>query len=677
MKNLFKNGLAACTIALAIASCQKDEAINTSSSIIQEEIEVYFESEISTRATDSGFETGDQISVMAYTSDDSLYRQNVCYTLSDDAIFTSESPIKLEDSDQYLSYKAVYPYMEVSESGAVSFEVQDDQSTYTNYTLSDLMSSSVSSTQSTTPRLTFNHLLTRVIINISTTDVSLDEAVATTYAQRGVDYNIITGSSSAKGSVESITMASNGTNSYKAIITPQNIESNATFAIIEVDGDSYEISFENGKLFYAGMQYTFELEIKNKTIKFISSTINSWDEGDSTSEGDATFSLSEISATSYPDASKKWIITDSIATYDDMAGLRGALAKYNYTTSKVMLEFPNLQSLPEKGLYNQDGFESISMPVATSLGASSLYDCDYMTLVEMDNVLEIGASAFYSCASLTTLSLPLLNTIEEKAFYQCTSIVELSLPSAESVGTYAFYGCTKLTSLSLENVSEVGTYAFSGCSALTSLTMATTSQLTIFGDNSVNVFGSLDLSQITLTVGASVNVSSKALLAPIDGGGMVVYSSFAAINGGNQIEDITPTTLSEFSATNYPIYSDEWTITDTEAPLAMFIGLNDALNVLEGTGRKISLTFPNLDRIPSTAFYIGSEAISSIVSFSAPKATEVGNSAFRGCSSLANLYLPLVDSLGSSAFYNCDALTQVSLPLAESIGSYAFYDCNA
>ena len=59
--------------------------------------------------------------------------------------------------------------------------------------------------------------------------------------------------------------------------------------------------------------------------------------------------------------------------------------------------------------------------------------------------------------------------------------------------------------------------------------------------------------------------------------------------------------------------------------------------------------------------------------------TSIGDSAFRGCSSLTNIEISAgVTSIGSYAFYNCSSLTSIEIPAGvTSIGSYAFYNCSS
>lgn len=265
-------------LAAFAVSCEKT---STETQATHDSLEVNFSAAVTSRATDTGFVTGDQISVSAYDVNDDLYVKNISYTYGS-SLFSSSSPIEYKYEGSQLSFIALYPYTEISDSKNVSFSVKTDQNSGDNYTLSDLMLSSVEATTASTPQLTFDHILTKVIVNIVSSDVDVTNAQATLNALTTVNYNLSTLTSTTSGSASEITMASNGTNSYKAIIVPQAISSNVTLGSISVGSTNYEYCLSANINILAGKEYIINATIKDGLVTFDVPIIKDWlDDGSS------------------------------------------------------------------------------------------------------------------------------------------------------------------------------------------------------------------------------------------------------------------------------------------------------------------------------------------------------------------------------------------------------------
>ncbi len=281
MKKLFFGAFA----LLFIASSCSEAGVNGPAS---DPNALSFKSSITTasRATGNQFDQGDEISVTAYSEDGSIYKANALYTYSD--IFTSADPILYTEDGQVLSFWAVYPYTELSEAGEVEFSVLKDQAEGTNYTQSDLMYSYTGETSESTPTLTFDHLLSSIIVDISSEDVMLVNIDPCLEAATDLTYNVFTGESTASETKSTVTMASNGTNSYKAIIIPQTYNAGDTIGCIYVDGVDYPIIADKAYEFKSGKEYLIELEIvysfRDVIIVLDNVSINDWgtDEGEET-----------------------------------------------------------------------------------------------------------------------------------------------------------------------------------------------------------------------------------------------------------------------------------------------------------------------------------------------------------------------------------------------------------
>lgn len=66
-----------------------------------------------------------------------------------------------------------------------------------------------------------------------------------------------------------------------------------------------------------------------------------------------------------------------------------------------------------------------------------------------------------------------------------------------------------------------------------------------------------------------------------------------------------------------------------------------------------------------------------LVSFSAPKLTRIGNSWFSSCTSLSSVNLSALTDTGSDLFHSCTSLVHIALPKAATLYSSTFYGCTA
>ena len=105
------------------------------------------------------------------------------------------------------------------------------------------------------------------------------------------------------------------------------------------------------------------------------------------------------------------------------------------------------------------------------------------------------------------------------------------------------------------------------------------------------------------------------------------------------------------------------------------IGIDIGNYAFKACSSLASITIPSgVTSIGDSAFYY----CYSLVSITIPSGvTSISSSAFYNCSSLASITIPSgVPSIGNSAFKGCSSLASIMIPSGvTSISSYAFYDC--
>ncbi len=515
-------------------SCSTDsETVNPSDSSAI----VTFKSDISTRVDFGGFEQGDIISVAAYSGSTAL-TTNTLYEYNNYLIFESETPIEYESADQELTFTAIYPSREGSIM-SFDFEAAVDQSVDDAYEMSDLLVSKSEPTTERQPELLFNHVMSNVVINIISSE-SFDDATMTLQAINTATCNLSAETYVAKGSSTTITAAVNSGVGLKAIVAPQTIAANTTFATLTVNGKVYTWTTLEEMTFESGRQYSFNWDL---AINEVSATgiINGW--GDSTSDAGTDIAytrLSDYSATSYPESAETWVIYDIYASTDNFDGLQAALNAVSGSTTdtrEISLEFPNLLqvpsdalesststsssvkttclkrvSLPKATLIKYDAFrycqylETLITPELTVIESYAFGDCSALNAIDVSKVISVGDSAFYYCNTILSITFDSLVDVGSYAFRGMSNLVSISLPKAEVLGSNALYSCTNLLYVDIPNVRTIDERTFGSCSSLISISIPKLSNAYGSSNVSYQIFGSCgNMRYMTISTEATLN----------------------------------------------------------------------------------------------------------------------------------------------------------------------------
>ena len=202
------------------------------------------------RATDTKFDSNDQIGVFAQIDDGSVgpgtigsqnYATNVPYEYVENSSFVPMSKgIELPENGSKLYYYAIYPYFSKA-SATFTFAVWNDQTTYNRYTSSDLMIAYTTvSSAAEEVSLTFTHCLSKAVVSFNGFSGQVyNFSLKNVYLQTDVDLNDKTLASSGK--IGDIKLYNNGTNSFKAIVPPQTILEGTKFGEMETTEGNYTV----------------------------------------------------------------------------------------------------------------------------------------------------------------------------------------------------------------------------------------------------------------------------------------------------------------------------------------------------------------------------------------------------------------------------------------------------
>ncbi|MBR5984123.1 MAG: leucine-rich repeat protein [Bacteroidales bacterium] len=345
---------------------------------------------------------------------------------------------------------------------------------------------------------------------------------------------------------------------------------------------------------------------------------------------------------------------------------------------------------------------SVTIPNSvTTIGVGAFSGCSGVTTINFNatNCTTIGCyyndsyfynSAFYDCSALSTLNIGSnVTNIPDYAFSGCSGLNgSLTIPnSVTSIGDSAFYACSGLSSLTIGNsVATIGKCAFMYCNGLTTVNFNATNCTTIdyyyyYDDDVYSVFsGCYALS--TLNIGSNVTNIPDYAFSGCSGLTTVNFNATNCTSIGSNNEISGNTNITTLTIGENVRYIPDYAFSGCSGLTGSLTIPNSVTNIgnsaFYGCSGLTSLTVGNsVENIGSSAFFNCSGLTGALT---IPNSvTSIGNYAFSGCSGLTSLTIGnAVENIGSSAFYNCNGLTgTLTIPNSvTSIGNYAFSGCS-
>lgn len=364
-------------------------------------------------------------------------------------------------------------------------------------------------------------------------------------------------------------------------------------------------------------------------------------------------------------------------------------------------------AVSENAFINCATVYSIVLPNSvTSIGNSAFNGCVGLKTIEFsENLKTIGNSAFNGCESLIEINLPdSLVSIGNAAFWNCVGLKTIKFSeNLKSIGDEAFYRCATLKNLIIpDSVTNIGEGAFIYCSSLDSVTIGKGVESPVFGvflqcavsriyieKNAVSLDGDwgfdnwqepLDvyyggsIDEWVETRGASAlnlyckmnlycdGVSSgKAFITTakaIKNGVFFSALNITEVNIGASVETVEKGAFGCYNLKNINVASENKDYCSSNGILYNK-GKTEIISVpsrLEG-----KITIPgSVNKIDDQCFEYRN--ITDIVIEDG--VTDIGQSVFKGCSSLESVIIPdTVKSVGYGIFAECESLTNLTTPV--------------
>lgn len=285
-----------CCLILNIISCSSNSSVSPIAPDEPQESKqaIKISTEISSRATDNGFEAGDCIGIyVAYRNADGSasalkpmgnYADNIRYTYS--GIWTPDKEIYWKDDATHADFYLYYPYTaNITNANALAFNTKADQQNEADYKASDLLIGKTLDVAPTDNAVMINarHAMSQAIVKLAAgngfTDKMLESAnikVSIDGVRIGSTANIATGDILATGNMTSVQMLKTD-EGYKAIIVPQ-AANQSNLITVDIDNSKYYLQrTADFKAFKAGKSHKFTITL-SKTTNGVNVGITKWED---------------------------------------------------------------------------------------------------------------------------------------------------------------------------------------------------------------------------------------------------------------------------------------------------------------------------------------------------------------------------------------------------------------
>lgn len=229
----------------------------------------------SVRATDTSFENGDQMAIIAKDPISSGVRK---YVMSAGQL-TSDNPINwIDGQTQGTEFELYYPYSSdiTTNNDGKEFTVNADQSNHQSYTASDFMTGSAYAYPGNTVRFNVNHVLSKVQIYI---DNRSDKGIKDVFFSNVYGKYTLKGNSTyptgTLGTIKTCPVTENGTQAWIMVLPPQT--SQPELILTTTTGEQYTYTLPSSFEFKAGYQATASITLTNDNVfTDFTATINNW-----------------------------------------------------------------------------------------------------------------------------------------------------------------------------------------------------------------------------------------------------------------------------------------------------------------------------------------------------------------------------------------------------------------
>lgn len=330
--------------------------------------------------------------------------------------------------------------------------------------------------------------------------------------------------------------------------------------------------------------------------------------------------------------------------------------------------FEGVASMGGSIIKDEDGTRTLVLAPAT-------VTAEFADTLKGGTITAIGPNAFSTSrmvAGVTALDLSGITSIGSGAFRGLTGLESVTLnENLTEIPAYAFYG-SGIKSIDIpDGVTKIGDYAFGGCSALATTNLDDLAHLTDIGAGAFRgtALTSVNLPGTVQTIGdeafARCEQLTQATINSVKTMGSRVFalcSKLKTVVFGDNAE----------STGDYTFSTVEFGYNSATGAIVVTYSVDSALTSVEFGGKikRIGEGVFAFTQISSNNYINGCDKLTEI---DLNKVTEIGTSAFAGCTALERVDgIERVKKIESYAFESCTSLESLELTAAEEIHAGAF-----
>ena len=384
----------------------------------------------------------------------------------------------------------------------------------------------------------------------------------------------------------------------------------------------------------------------------------------------SVYSDSGVKLPDYGEGKEPWNPVLSIAERLDFTGDVVPAKMFSNMANLKDIQLNNVTEIEDLAFANNPNLQTVTGKenMIATVGNSAFANCDNLETVELANsyhIIIVEDKAFYNCQKLKKALVSdggYIKKVGAQAF-QNTALSSFTMDLVVEIGESAFEGCTKLKEAYLTSCSKVGKRAFANSHVYD---LRFTSHLSSIGEEAFadipGIFPKMDI----YAEGEPPTLGDLAL-----SGFRSAYTTLHVNNSDSHLYTKSPWNTFTYSAEAFPVKGDGWelsangilTIKKNMTTTPWMPYMSDIETIIIDNG---------VTEIADNAFSRQENSVCRLTTVSIPRSLEkIGSRAFENQPRLITIFVNDVKEVGNYAFKGCTSLKRIEFGTrCEQLGDY-------